>query len=89
LLPGDKIRERAEALAMRGQAFWGLGRIDEAKAALKGAAQRYEEQGDARAAGAMRQLLDSIDLKPVDEAPEAPEEPQLVGAEAPVTSSGD
>jgi predicted ATPase len=84
LLPGDKIRERAEALAMRGQAFWGLGRIDEAKAALKGAAQRYEEQGDARAATAMRERLESIDVKPIEE--EAPEELELVGAEAPVTS---
>jgi pilus assembly protein CpaF len=84
LLPGDKIRERAEALAMRGQAFWGVGRIDEAKAALKGAAQRYEEQGDAKAATAMRERLESIDVKPFEE--EVPDELELVGAEAPVTS---
>jgi pilus assembly protein CpaF len=50
LLPGDRLRERAEALTMRGQAFWGLGRIDDAKAAWKGAAQRYEELGDEKAA---------------------------------------
>jgi class 3 adenylate cyclase/tetratricopeptide (TPR) repeat protein len=84
LLPGDKIRERAEALAIRGQAYWGLGRIDEAKAALKGAAQRYEEQGDAKAATAMRVRLESIDVKPVED--EAADELELVGAEAPVTS---
>ena len=84
LLPGEKIRERAEALAMRGQAFWGIGRIEEAKAALKGAAQRYEEQGDAKAATAMRERLESIDAKPVEE--DTPEELELVGAEAPVTS---
>jgi pilus assembly protein CpaF len=76
LLPGDRIRERAEALAMRGQAFWGLGRIDEAKAAFKGAAQRYEEQSDAKAASAMRERLERIEAieKP------APEELELVGA---------
>jgi len=79
LLPGDRTRERAEALSMRGQAFWGLGRIEEAKNALKGAAQRYEEQGDAKAATAMRQRLESIDAKPVEEEKE-PEELELVGA---------
>jgi hypothetical protein len=63
---------------MRGQAFWGLGRIDEAKAALKGAAQRYEEQNDAKAASAMRERLESIDAKKVE--PE-PEEPELVEAD--------
>ena len=46
LLPADSTRERAEALSMRGQAAWGLGRIEDAKAAWKGAAQRYEELGD-------------------------------------------
>jgi pilus assembly protein CpaF len=50
LLPGDSTRERAEALAMRGHASWGLGRIEDAKAAWKGAAQRYEELDDDKAA---------------------------------------
>jgi class 3 adenylate cyclase len=86
LLPGDRIRERAEALAMRGQAFWGLGRIDEAKAAMKGAAQRYEEQGDAKAAATMHERLESIDAKPVEE---APEELELVGAAEATTTSGE
>jgi pilus assembly protein CpaF len=80
LLPGDRIRERAEALSMRGQAFWGLGRIEEAKNALKGAAQRYEEQGDEKAATAMRERLESIDAKPVEEEEKEPEELELVGA---------
>jgi len=62
---------------MRGQAFWGLGRIEEAKAAMKGASQRYEEQGDAKAASAMRERLESIDAKPVEDEPE--EELALVG----------
>jgi len=63
LLPGDRIAERADALAMRGQAFWGLGRIDEAKGALKGAAQRYEEQGDAKAASGIRERLAAIEAR--------------------------
>jgi predicted ATPase len=57
LLPGDKTKERAEALATRAQAFWGLGRIDDAKAAWKGAVQRYEELGDGRAAAAIHARL--------------------------------
>jgi class 3 adenylate cyclase len=76
LLPGDKIRERAQALTMRGQAFWGLGRIDEAKAALKGAAQRYEEQGDAKAASVMRDRLEAMDAK---RDAEEPRDLELVG----------
>jgi pilus assembly protein CpaF len=78
LLPGDKIRERGDALTMRGQAFWGLGRIEEAKAAMNGAAQRYEELGDAKAASAMRGRLERIDAKP-QEADQS-EELELVGA---------
>jgi class 3 adenylate cyclase len=57
LLPADSTRERAEALAMRGQAAWGLGRLDDAKAAWKGAAQRYEELGDDKAATAVHASL--------------------------------
>jgi predicted ATPase len=57
LLPGDSMRERAEALAMRGQAFWGLGRIDDAKAAWQGAAQRYEELDDDKAAAGIHTQL--------------------------------
>ncbi|HEY5033816.1 MAG TPA: AAA family ATPase, partial [Candidatus Dormibacteraeota bacterium] len=86
LLPGDKIRERAQALTMRGQAFWGLGRIDEAQAAMKGAAQRYEEHGDTKAAAAIAEGLQAMQAR--DEVPEPEQEPEelpteleLVGAE--------
>ena len=61
LLPGDSKRERAEALAVRGQAFWGLGRIDDAKAAWKGAAQRYEELEDEKSTNAMHELLAGLE----------------------------
>jgi class 3 adenylate cyclase len=86
LLPGDKIRERAQALTMRGQAFWGLGRIDEAQAAMKGAAQRYEELGDAKSAAAVGERLQAMQAK--EDEPQAVAEPEeesteleLVGAE--------
>jgi predicted ATPase len=61
LLPADSKRERAEALAVRGQAFWGLGRIDDAKGAWKGAAQRYEELDDDKATAAMHELLAGLE----------------------------
>jgi predicted ATPase len=57
LLPADSARERAEALAMRGQAAWGLGRLDDAKAAWNGAAQRYEELEDDKAATVIHSRL--------------------------------
>jgi ATP/maltotriose-dependent transcriptional regulator MalT len=69
LLPGDKIGERAQALTMRGQAFWGLGRIDEAQAAMKGAAQRYEEQGDAKAAALLHDRLEQLNRGDAEPAP--------------------
>ncbi len=74
LLPGDRTRERAEALSMRGHAQWGLGRIEDAKAAWKGAAERYEELGDEKSARAVhRQLghLESPDGHPEDTASES------------------
>src|SRR5713226_7260174 len=60
LLPGDKIRERAEALALRGQAFWGLARNNDAKAAWNGALGRYEELGDTKAAAHIHARLHGI-----------------------------
>jgi tetratricopeptide (TPR) repeat protein len=60
LLPGDKIPERAEALALRGQAFWGLGRNSDAKAAWNGALGRYEELGDVKAAAGIHARLHDI-----------------------------
>jgi pilus assembly protein CpaF len=84
LLPGDRIRERAEALSMRGQAFWGLGRIEEAKAAMKGASQRFDEQGDAKAASAIRARLEGLEARKEEaQQPAEPADPpelELVGA---------
>ena len=60
LLPADSLRERADALTMRGEAFWGLGRIDDAKAAWKGAAQRYEELGDTKSTKAIEERLTGL-----------------------------
>ena len=71
LLPADSTRARAEALTMRGEAFWGLGRIDDAKAAWKGAAQRYEELDDNKAAQAIEAKLASFDAPKESEAPTA------------------
>jgi predicted ATPase len=63
LLPADKIRERADALAARGHAFWGLGRIDDARAAWKGAVERYEELGDAKGASAVHRRLAHLEAR--------------------------
>ncbi len=60
LLPGDKIRDRAEALSLRGQAFWGLARNNDAKAAWNGALGRYEELGDTKAAAGIHARLHGI-----------------------------
>jgi pilus assembly protein CpaF len=60
LLPGDKVRERAEALALRGQAFWGLARNNDAKAAWNGALGRYEELGDTKAVAGIHARLHGI-----------------------------
>jgi class 3 adenylate cyclase len=66
LMPADKMHERAEALGLRGQALWGLGRLDDAKAAWKGAVQRYEELGDDKAATALHHRLAHLE-KPKDQ----------------------
>ena len=60
LLPGDSIRERAQALALRGQAYWGLSRNNDAKAAWSGALGRYEELGDAKSAAGIHARLHEI-----------------------------
>ncbi len=57
LLPADKTKDRASALAMRGDAFAGLGRRDEARSAWGVAAQRFEDSGDKRSASAVRSRL--------------------------------
>jgi pilus assembly protein CpaF len=93
LLPGDMTRERAEALSMRGQAQWGLGRIDDAKAAWKGASERYEELGDEKAAGAIHRQLGHLEAgkeRPTAAAEPHPNqrEPVAVAEEAPEPVGG-
>ncbi|HSS92735.1 MAG TPA: ATPase, T2SS/T4P/T4SS family [Candidatus Dormibacteraeota bacterium] len=60
LLPGDRIRERAEALALRAKAYFGLGRNNDAKAAWSGALGRYQELGDIKAASGIHAQLAMI-----------------------------
>jgi tetratricopeptide (TPR) repeat protein len=77
LLPADRIRERADSLSARGHALWGLGRIDDAKAAWNGAVQRFEELGDAKAAHAIHRRLAHLESRhePADENGSGPAEP--------------
>jgi len=63
LLPPDQTQERAEALASRANALWGLGRMDDAKAAWRGAIQRYDELGDAKAAGALHHRIAHLERR--------------------------
>ena len=63
LLPPDQTQERAEALASRANALWGLGRMDDAKAAWRGAIQRYDELGDAKAAGALHRRIAHLESR--------------------------
>jgi predicted ATPase len=83
LLPGDKTRERAEALALRGQAFWGLGRNNDAKAAWNGALGRYEELGDTKAVAGVHARLHEIGADGV--AAEKPRPHERAAHEAEVT----
>ena len=95
LLPADSRRERAEALAMRGQASWGLGRIEDAKAAWKGAAQRYDELGDSKAAAGVHARLAHLESRGRDATPapastEVPaDSPTDALAEAPAEAPAD
>ena len=63
LLPADKTRERAEAIDRRAQALWGLGRIEDAKAAWTGAIQRYEELDDTKSANAMHRRIAHLEAR--------------------------
>jgi len=86
LLPADQTRERAEALTARGHAFWGLGRIEDARAAWRGAVQRYEELDDDKAATTIHSLLAALESHNGEaaEQPEAPIPGPAVEAEQPV-----
>ena len=57
LLPAERTRERAESLSGRAQALWGMGRIDDAKAAWRGAIERYEELGDGKATSSLHHRI--------------------------------
>ena len=81
LLPADRLRERADALAMRGQASWGLGRNEDAKAAWKGAAQRYDELGDEKAAAGIHARLANLETRNQKPVPAVQAEPEPVLAE--------
>ncbi|HEX4627648.1 MAG TPA: hypothetical protein VH137_02575, partial [Gemmatimonadales bacterium] len=63
LLPADKTKERAEALTSRAQAQWGLGKLDDAKAAWKGAIQRYDELGDEKAADVLHRRVAHLETR--------------------------
>jgi predicted ATPase len=83
LLPGDKVRDRAEALVARGEALSGIAKLEEAKAAWNGAVQRYQELGDAKGEATVRALLrrvSSADGKPHE--PEAAAPPSTPAPEA-------
>jgi len=83
LLPSDRTRERAEALAMRGHASWGLGRVDDAKTAWKVAAQRHEELGEAKAAAAVHKWLAHLEGR---HEPREPNRPGHVQAQEPAAA---
>jgi hypothetical protein len=70
LLPADRTKERAAALAMRGDAYSGLGRAEDARSAWGVAAQRFEDAGDKRSASSIRSRLQAPVAAPA-EAPTA------------------
>ena len=63
LMPADRISGRAQALAARAHALWGLGRIEDAKSAWKGAIERYEELGDRKAAEALHRRIAHLESR--------------------------
>jgi predicted ATPase len=89
LMPADKTSERAQGLGTRGQALWGLGRLEDAKAAWNGAIQRYEELGDRKAAEPLHRRIAHLESR--GEAHEtngaAPAEEVAAPSEVEVTTS--
>jgi pilus assembly protein CpaF len=79
LLPADKTKDRASALALRGDAFAGLGRRDEARSAWGVAAQRFEDSRDMRSASAVRSRLQSPPAETAAAIGGAAESPSAVG----------
>jgi pilus assembly protein CpaF len=66
LLPGDRTRERAEALATRGTALWGLGRLEDAKSAWRAAIERYADLGNGKATGALHRRIAHLESRGED-----------------------
>jgi len=85
LMPAEERKERASVLAMRAEAFTGLGRREEAKAAWSVAADRFEEAGDKKGAAAARARVEM----PVEEqqVAEAPAPVAVATVEAPVVEA--
>jgi pilus assembly protein CpaF len=63
LMPSERTLERADALATRAHALLGLGKVDDAKAAWRGAIQRYEELGDVKAATALHRRIAHLESR--------------------------
>ncbi len=63
IMPGDKNRERADALVARGDALWGLAKLEDAKSAWRGAIERYDELADAKAASALRHRVSRLESR--------------------------
>jgi class 3 adenylate cyclase/tetratricopeptide (TPR) repeat protein len=89
LMPADKTSERAQGLATRGQALWGLGRLEDAKSAWNGAIQRYEELGDRKAAEPLHRRIAHLESRGEahDTNGAGPAEEATVPSEVEVTTS--
>jgi len=81
LLPADRTRERAEALSNRASAQWGLGRHEDAKAAWRGAIQRFEEMGDGKAASALHRRIAHLETRGEGHETNGAAPPELPAAE--------
>jgi len=86
LLPAEERKERASVLAMRAEAFTGLGRREEAKTAWVVAADRFEEAGDKKGAAAARARVEMPVEEPdvYPQATPAPAATAVAVAEEPV-----
>ena len=84
LLPAEERKERASVLAMRAEAFTGLGRREEAKAAWGVAADRFEEAGDKKGAAAARAR---VEMPIQDEVVEAPAPVAVAAVETPIAEA--
>ena len=63
LLPAEKTRDRAEALTVRGNALLGMGKLEDAKAAWRGAIQRYDELGEGKPAASLHHRIARLEAR--------------------------